>query len=187
MSLATQAKGNFLPNSFQANYETRYKSIYSGKMKKIPGKMEYLYPGRFSLLGKAATIVRNPQKTWYYTPPGLEGEEGQLTITTTRPGDIFSLFDMIRNGLHSNKNFKVKKNKNIAELTFSKELQKELNLIKATLYFKNSIRFMDLIKIELNEASGKNKAYYFSKIDTSKKFKKSHFIFTPPKKTRITQ
>ena len=81
-SSASFAK-SFVPGSFSANFEESILSMATGKEKKSFGKIDYKFPGniRFEITSpNASTFVSNPQKSWYYVPPFVEGEQGQVTI-----------------------------------------------------------------------------------------------------------
>ena len=88
---------DFIPNTFKAYFKQSYKSSLSGKEKITKGYIEYFYPGRvrFEVTSPDKTIfVSNPQTTWYYNAPFIDGEPGEVLIKKTGKMVISKFFDL---------------------------------------------------------------------------------------------
>lgn len=180
---------NFIPKSFAAKFEQQYINQHK-KLKKSNGSVDYQYPGniRFELDGSSnLTIVSNQKKLWYFTPSLFESEPSDLKITDAKQNNIAYFFDILKNGLTSNEDYKVEKNKNSYTISFTKKSSKKIGYLKAVLFFNGeSVDFDKITKIELYKNSKSKTSMIFSKIEVGKKFTKKHFEFVPPKNTRIS-
>ena len=176
----------FLPQSFTARLEQSYKSSLTGKIKRIHGTLDYKYPKKMRLKMESpenTLFVRNAQKSWYYTPPFIEGEQGSLTVKKSDGPE--RIFDLLNHGLSSNKFYSVKKKKNRYELTFSKEMAKKTDMINVHLDFSKANGFTDLKSISITYKNRPEVIIQLLKVKTGISFDKNHFKFTPPKNTRV--
>lgn len=185
---AVFARNSFLPKTFTAKFEQTHKSKIRGKIKRNTGIIEYQFPGKIRFeINKPNKIifVSNPQKTWYYTAPYIEGMPGELTAKNTGKSGPARFFDILVHGLKDNKFYSMKKIKSGYKLTFKKKTAKETGIKDATLLFKNSShnKFTELKFIEVLYVEGKKVTTNFQEIKESVKFKTNRFKFTPPPKT----
>ena len=190
-SSATFAK-SFVPGSFSANFEESILSMATGKEKKSFGKIDYKFPGniRFERTSpNASTFVSNPQKSWYYVPPFVEGEQGQVTIQKSTKLPLTKFLDSIRNGLDGSKLFTYKyEGKNLV-LTFVKTVQKELTLKEVTFHAIKEAKLVEKMsefeKMTLVYADGRKVNLKFLELKEETSFPAKHFEFTPPAKTKV--
>ena len=190
-SSASFAK-SFVPSSFTANFEESILSMATGKEKKSFGKIDYKFPGniRFEITSpNASTFVSNPQKSWYYVPPFVEGEQGQVTIQKSTKLPLTKFLDSIRNGLDGSKLFTYKyEGKNLV-LTFVKTVQKELTLKEVTFHAIKEAKLVEKMsefeKMTLVYADGRKVNLKFLELKEETSFPAKHFEFTPPAKTKV--
>jgi len=182
---------SFVPDHFSASFEQVYKSALTGKEKRSKGLIDYSYPSSIKLVTsspESLTYVSNKEKSWYYTPPFIEGEPGQVTVQVAKKNTLTKFLDVLKKGLKSNKLYSVKKLKKSYSLVFKKKAKKQLGLKDATLLFKNKKpKFVDLISVKMTLTNKKVKVLELSKINESPKFKKNHFEFVVPKNTKINR
>ena len=190
-SSASFAK-SFVPGSFSANFEESILSMATGKEKKSFGKIDYKFPGniRFEITSpNASTFVSNPQKSWYYVPPFVEGEQGQVTIQKSTKLPLTKFLDSIRNGLDGSKLFTYKYNGKDLVLTFVKTVQKELTLKEVTFHAIKEAKLVEKMsefeKMTLVYADGRKVNLKFLELKEETSFPAKHFEFTPPAKTKV--
>jgi outer membrane lipoprotein carrier protein len=183
---------SFVPGSFSANFEESILSMATGKEKKSFGKIDYKFPGniRFEITSpNASTFVSNPQKSWYYVPPFVEGEQGQVTIQKSTKLPLTKFLDSIRNGLDGSKLFTYKYNGKDLVLTFVKTVQKELTLKEVTFHAIKEAKLVekmsDFEKMTLVYADGRKVNLKFLELKEETSFPAKHFEFTPPAKTKV--
>ena len=190
LSGASLAAESFLPNNFKSAFVQVFKSKISGKERKSPGHLDYSYPGKIRFAvddpsGKSL-FVSNQRKSWYYTPPFIEGEKGEVTIRKSKNLALTKFFDSIKRGLKTNKLYKVESKGKAVLITFSKRSAKDLNMTRARLSFsqKNYV-FEELKSIEIFRKSGKKVKVILNNIKSNISFKQNHFDFVVPKNTTV--
>lgn len=184
---------NFMPSSFSANFEESFISVATGKEKKSFGKIDYKYPGhiRFEKTSTDPSIfVSNPGKSWYYVPPFVEGEQGQVTITNSSKLPLTKFLDSIKDGFKGSKLFTHKyEDKNLV-LAFNKEAQRELTLKNVILHSKkdakNIEKLSEVEKLTLTYDDGRKVILKFLELKENVSFSKEHFVFKIPPQTKIT-
>jgi outer membrane lipoprotein-sorting protein len=183
---------NFIPQSFTANFEESLISMATGKEKKSYGKIDYKYPGhvRFEITSPNPSLfVSNPQMSWYYVPPFIEGEEGQVTLQKTSKLPLTKFFDSMKNGLENSKLFTHTYAKQELFLNFKKEVQKEMTLkqviFKASADAKLVQKMNDFEKITLIYVDGRKVNLKFTEFKEDVSFQPKQFEFTPPTKTKV--
>lgn len=185
-----RVNSSFLPESFKAEFNQVHKSSISGKEKKSKGSLDYKYPGhiRFETTHPDNIVfVSNPDKTWYYTAPFMEGEPGELTVSKSNKNSLVAFFDLLKRGLTSNKMYKVFKNEKGHLLKFSDKNKKDLGLISAQLMFKGKgADFKNLNEVILEKTDKTQVRLLLDKVQSGWSFKNSHFIFKAPKNTRTS-
>lgn len=185
---------SFLPDSFSANFEESFVSAVNGKEKKSFGKIDYRYPGhiRFEKISPdSSTFVSNPQKSWYYVPPFVKGEKGEVTIQESNKLVLTKFLDALKNGLDNNKLFTHKYNKNELVLTFTKAIQKDMNLKEATLISgsdpKKATSIKEFERLVLVYNDGRKVNLKFVDLKEDAKFPQKHFEFDIPSNTKVTE
>jgi outer membrane lipoprotein-sorting protein len=183
---------NFIPQSFSANFEESIVSMATGKVKKSYGKIEYKFPGhvRFEITSPTPSLfVSNPQMSWYYLPPFVEGEEGQVTIQKTSKLPLTKFFDSLKNGLEGSKLFTYQLLKKSLNLKFKKEVQKEMTLKEVIFHSnsdpKNITKMNDFEKITLIYVDGRKVDLKFTGFKEDVSLPLTLFEFTPPAKTKV--
>jgi outer membrane lipoprotein-sorting protein len=184
---------DFMPSSFSANFEESFISAATGKEKKSFGKIDYKYPGhiRFEKTSPDPSLfVSNPQKSWYYVPPFVQGEPGQVTIQKSNKLPLTRFLDSIKNGIEGSKLFTHKFQGKELVLTFDKTLQKESTLKEVTLHSSKEASQVSSLKefekITLVYVDGRKVLLKFIDLKENTSFSGSHFEFTVPPKTNIT-
>lgn len=164
----------------------------TGKEKKSFGKIDYKFPGniRFDISSpNPSTFVSNPQKSWYYMPPFVKGEQGQVTIQKSNRLPLTKFLDSIKNGLEGSKLFTHKYAGKELTLTFVKTVQKELTLKQVTFHAlkeaKAVQKMSEFEKMTLIYADGRKVNLKFLELKEDVTFPAKHFEFTPPDKTKV--
>ncbi len=174
----------FLPKSFTANFEQVRKSIISGKVKKSVGTIDYKYPSNLRLEMKgeeSLVLVSNRQKTWYYRPPFIEGEKGELTVNESGKTELSGFFDILKNGLKSGPLYNVASKGLEVELSFTKSGMTRSGLKKATLVFAKKKDFAHLKSIHIVQKTNKQLTLNLSDVKIDVKLLPERFVFTVPK------
>lgn len=191
---ANSFASSFLPESFSANFEESYISAVNGKEKKSFGKIDYRYPShiRFEKISPdSSTFVSNPQKSWYYVPPFVKGEKGEVTIQESNKLVLTKFLDSLKNGVENNKLFTHKYNKNELILTFTKAIQKDMNLKEATLIAgsdaKKATSMKEFERLVLIYNDGRRVNLKFTDLKEETKFSPKHFEFDIPSNTKVSE
>jgi len=185
---------SFMPSSFSANFEESFISLATGKEKKSYGKIDYKYPGqiRFEKTSPdVSTFVSNPEKSWYYVPPFVPGEDGQVTIQKSNKLPLTKFLDSIKDGVENSKFFERKYNNNELVLTFKKSHQKEMTLKEVILVSakeaKTAESLADFQKITLVYVDGRKVNLKFIDLKQEAPFGSTHFNFKIPEKTKVIE
>ena len=189
-SFAWAKEDSFLPATFSSDFEQIQKSALSGKEKKSQGHIEYKYPShiRFEVQKPDVIIfVSNPEMTWYYTAPFVQGEPGEVTVRPTGKLALAKFFDALKKGLVSNGLYTVSDKADKVELEFNKKSQKELGITKALLNLGGKKDFASLKSIELEKSDKAKVLLNFSNMKMGAEIKKERFIFVAPPNTRSAQ
>lgn len=183
----------FVPASFTSNFEESFISVATGKEKKSFGKIDYKYPGhiRFEKTSPdASTFTSNPQKSWYYVPPFVAGEEGQVTIQSSNKLPLTKFLDSIKDGLENSKLFTHKYGAKELTLIFNPATQKEFTLKEVVLHStkdaKSSTKLTDFESMTLAYVDGRKVTLKFIDLKEDVTFAPNHFIFNVPAKTKTT-
>ena len=175
-------KENFVPKKFRASFTQEYKSQITGKIKSGNGTLDYEFPSklRFEMTKPDPIIfITNMTQNWYYRPPFIEGEKGELK-RNIKGGNVFAdFFDSLSVGLKDNDYYKVKLKKKSAEIIFSEEHALELGLKSANLIFKNAKNktFLNIKEIDLIYRDLRKTKIIFDSLELKKSFKQKYFIF----------
>ena len=182
-------KENFVPDNFKMNFDQVIQSSVTGKENRSSGTMEYSYPDRVKYIinGKSPiTYVSNKEKSWYYTPPFIEGEEGQVTVKEKGNLLLTEIFDLLKYGLVDNEAYKVKTENGIVEIVFEDNIQSKIGILMTRLDFKKSPQNFDrLDSLELIYSNKKKVRLEVKEVKTNLEFDKEYFKFIPPANTRI--
>ena len=189
---STAGFAEFLPQAFTSKFEQEYVSTLKGKTKTGNGTIEYKYPGqiRFQTNTPSTVIfVSNGTNSWYYRAPFIEGEEGEVTESSSKEGSssYTKFFDSLKNGLVSNSYYEVKKGEPIT-LVFNAKTAKELGIKESMFYFKKkgSQKFEDLEAINLVFLDGKNSKLKFNDLKVNPGIGADRFNFIAPANTKKT-
>lgn len=179
----------FLPNSFNASFKQAIESKKSKKKKRfINGIIDYKFPGHIKFEITApdkSTYMSNNKKTWYYRAPIIEGEFGEVTIQDAKTNPLHTLFDVLKNGLKTNKSYSVEIKDKTAFLAFEKEFSKKLGIVKAEIAFSSSMDFKNIDKITLHYERGKSVDLFLSDIKENVTYDQKFFEFVTPQKTKV--
>lgn len=185
---------SFVPESFSANFEESFVSVATGKEKKSFGKIDYKYPGHIRFEKKSPDVsifVSNPEKSWYYVPPFVKGEKGEVTIQESNKLVLTKFLDALKNGIENSKLFTHQYNNKELTLVFTAAIQKDTHLKEATLIADSeakkikSLKEFDRLQLVYND--GRKVTLKFVDLKEGESFSKSHFEFDIPGNTKITQ
>lgn len=192
---AGEARAAFLPASFSAAYEERFISSTDGKERKSNGKLDYQQPRhvRFEVLAPdPSTFVANPQTSWYYTPPFIEGEEGQVVVQKSAGLPFARFLDALAAGAKSNAGYDATLKDDTLTLTFKGKMKQELQLAQAALRARSgdaakASDLGDFEAVHLVYGNGKKVEMRFSSFQREVKFPTGHFVFVIPPKTKVSE
>lgn len=180
---------SFLPPSFRIDFEQSYKSM-TGEMKSSLGYLEYKFSGKIILkeFKNNTVFVSNNKTSWYYTPPFIKGEKGNVQINSNNNIVISKFFDSLKNGLVDNASYKVvKKSAQVYDIIFTDSFAKDLNLKQVSLELitqatsLSQVKKMDLVYLK----DGKVVQLVIKGFDDKKTYSDEHFNFNIPDKTEI--
>ncbi len=193
LSTVTFAK-SFVPESFSTNFEESLISVATGKEKKSFGKIDYKFPGNIFYEKTSlpvSILVSNSQTSWYYNPPFVKGEKGQVTIQKASKLPLTKFLDSIKNGLEGSKLFTLKYDGNMLTLTFTPAAQKEFTLKEVTLMATKEAKSIQTLgefqKMSLLHEDGRKVVITFLDFKENAALTKDHFVFKVPEDTKITQ
>lgn len=173
---------SFVPKKFSAKFTQEYKSQVSGKIKKGNGILDYEFPSklRFEMIEPDPIIfINNMTLNWYFRPPFVKGEKGELK-KNVKGGNVFAdFFDSLSEGLKDNDYYKVKINGDKAEIFFSEAHGAELGLKSAILWFKSAsdLKFIKLKEITLFYPNDRETKIIFNSLNEETDFPPERFIF----------
>lgn len=191
---STLAYADFLPASFSADYQEIVKSSVSGKEKISTGRIDYKYPRHLRLevsLPNAFTFVTNPKTSWYYTPPFMEPEQGQVVIQ--KSGEIVygQFFDAIKQGMKTNSTYVSRVVGKEWTLTFNESFRKNLKIESARLIHESDASkassLTEFKEMWLKYQNGQNVRLVFQSFRSDVSFSEDHFEFKIPANTKISQ
>ena len=173
---------SFVPKKFSAEFTQQYKSQVTGKIKRGNGTLDYEFPSklRFEMIEPDPIIfITNMTQNWYYRPPFIKGEKGELK-KNVKGGNVFAdFFDSLSEGLKNNEFYNVKIENDVASILFSENHSQELGLKAAMLQFKNkkNLRFTNLKEITLVYRDDRETKIIFDSLNQANTFSKNHFLF----------
>ena len=180
---------SWMPSSFAAQFTQIYTSAVSGKEQRGQGSLDYAYPGqiRFQATDPDPFIfTSNGHKTWYYYPPFIEGESGELSIQNQGNLWLNQFFDLLRDGPKTNNRFTAQAQANQWNLKFKPDTAEKVQALAAVLKFKTkSKKFLELQEIELTKQDKKKVRFLLEKITPNPALAKNHFEFTAPPNTKV--
>lgn len=181
--------GNFIGSTLQTNFTKVFKSRVTGKEVESKGEIIYKYPSKIKITAPDKSVfVSNGSKTWKYDPPFIEGEKGEVVIGLAKQYDLLALLDSLKNGLTSNKLYKVSLDRNKATLTMTTSGQSKLGVKRVDLQSnKSSLESFDQVKeMELTDNKDIKTLFRFKQVLSNKTISDDSFIFNVPKNTNIT-
>lgn len=190
MSAVSFAADSFLPMSFETQFTQMYISAKSGSEKKSTGVLQYKYPGRIYFEVKEpdqVLFISNLERSWYYTPPPIPGESGEVTISKSTDNPLLKFLDSLKSGLKNGKLYNVVEEKNKIQLTFHEQPRKDIGINQAQMIFGKSVSFQELKELILTYPSGKKVSFKLSKINTKPSFQDESFVFKIPENTRVSR
>lgn len=180
----------FVPGSFSTKYKQIVKNQLTGTPKESNGTFDYQYPGKLRLeqVGTDALVyVTNEKTTWYKRDGFMPGDPAEIVIHKGSDKGLSNFFDLLKSGLKTNKNYKVKDSEKYSVLVFEEKAVKDTGVIETKLVFKSTDKkFSNLSKIEINYADGKSVNLELSNIATNKKFQEKNFILQVPKGANVS-
>lgn len=191
---AVQGK-EFMPEAFKAEFNQSYMSTIKKKLITNHGILFYKYPGNIRLEitdpDEGLIYVSNAKKSWYYRPPFIPGEPGELSVSPKGNTLVAKFFDGLKNGLRSNKLYEVRDlGEQKFEVNFNKKAAKDAGVKKATLSLmkesEKELTFSKVEKIKLVFNDGKEVDLLFKNIVKVENLPDETFIFKAPDNTNVS-
>lgn len=179
---------SFIPEQFRMNYTQEFKSMVAGEKRSASGVFEYQYPGKLKIDQKnpeQLIYTTNKKNTWVYRAPLFDDEPAEVTVSKGQESGLSKFFDILKNGLSSNEEYKVEKNGKEYKLSFTDKSKKITGVAIAIIYFKEKDRFEDIDHIIIKYEDGREVDLMLSSIDTKVKFAKKYFDFEIPKGAKV--
>lgn len=182
---------SFMSKHLTAEFKQQIKSKVSGKVKESDLNMDYSYPGKFYVEGKGKnnfTFVSNGLTSWYYRPPFIRGEMGEVTIRSVSHLKFLRVFDALYKGAKTEGYFKVSSKEKEREFVFTKKIQDEIGTSKVI--FKSSKKLNTIFDSELIEIYKVKGSLITLKVKSLKKvnsFQLNRFEFKIPSNTKTVK
>ncbi len=179
----------FVPKSFKADFSNTYTSQVSGKEKTSVGNLSFMAPKsiRFEITKPDQILfISNDKKSWYYNPPAIPGEPGELKVGKPDPYQLLEFFKALENGLASGKNFDAKNETGKSLLKFKKHFSDKFKMAEAELAFTGPSTFTNITDLKIIYTDGKKIQIKFSQIATDVSLQQKDFQFEPPENTVIS-
>jgi outer membrane lipoprotein-sorting protein len=177
--------GKFIPSSFTANFKKTVNGLIRPTV--TNGTLSYKYPGKIKFKTKGTILISNGRKVWYYRPPSIKTEKGNLKISSSGRIKASGMFDAL-NSKNSNEFKKIKKGEKLTYILLKKAVDKyglkKLEFIDKSKHF-NSI--LNCQKMIIHTVNDKIETYELSKFKDKVKFKASEFQFVAPAQTNIQE
>jgi len=178
-----------MPDAFSAQFTQVYTSAVSGKEQQGQGSLDYAYPGKIKFTATRPdpfVFTSNGQKTWYYYPPFIEGESGELSIQNQGNLWLNQFFDLLRYGPKTNDRFTAQAQGMQWNLKFKPDTAEKVQALAAVLKFKSKDKkFLELQEIELTKQDQKKVRFILAKISPNPVLAKDYFEFKAPDKTKV--
>lgn len=194
-SLSLQAK-TLIPKGFTANFEESLTSVATGKEKKTFGKIAYQFPAhiRYEVTRpeeSAASFVSNGKTSWYYRPPFVKGEKGEVTIQKAQNLPLAKFLDSLQTGIENSKQYSAKYAGKTLTLAFTKTAEKDTKIKEVVLEAEKEAKTVSSLKefekMILVKSDGQRLTYKFSEFNEMPSLKPSEFEFVVPENTKITK
>ncbi|HAZ13771.1 MAG: hypothetical protein A2X86_10270 [Bdellovibrionales bacterium GWA2_49_15] len=185
---------DFMPKAFKAEFDQSFVSVIKKKTVTNHGVLFYQYPGNIRLEitdpDEGLIYVSNPQKSWYYRPPFIPGEPGELSVSPKGNTLVAKFFDGLKNGLKANPLYDVRDlGDKKYEIIFKKNAAKDAGVKKATIALSAgspALAFANVEKISLVFTDNKKVDLLFKSLASLEKHPDEVFTFTVPDNTNIT-
>ncbi|MBI2519988.1 MAG: outer membrane lipoprotein carrier protein LolA [Bdellovibrio sp.] len=185
---------DFMPKAFKAEFDQSFMSVIKKKTVVNHGVLFYQYPGNIRLEitdpDEGLIYVSNPQKSWYYRPPFIPGEPGELSVSPKGNTLVAKFFDGLKNGLKANPLYDVRDlGDKKYEIIFKKNAAKDAGVKKATLALRTgaeTLAFAKVDKISLVFTDNKKVDLVFKSLTALEKHPDEVFTFVVPENTNIT-
>jgi outer membrane lipoprotein-sorting protein len=195
LPLSLNAK-TLIPKAFTAHFEESLTSVATGKEKKTFGKIAYQYPAhiRYEVTRpeeSIASFVSNGKTSWYYRPPFVKGEKGEVTIQKAQNLPLAKFLDSLQTGIENSKQYSSQYSGKSLTLAFNKAAEKDTKIkeviLEAAKEAKSVASLKEFEKMVLVKSDGQRLTYKFSDFNELPNLKPSDFEFTVPENTKITK
>lgn len=186
-SLLSLSSYAFIPKEFSTKYTQSYKSKISNKTKKSSGVFDYRYPSlvKFKQVSpNEMSVTANTSKTWILTP-GLDKTDPPQVRIGQSHNALSSFFNLLKNGLKTNKDYRVENDKLTYKLTFNDKNKKDLGISNVVIKFETSAEFKNIKKILIQYTDSREITLALANINTKPNLKINHFEFNMPKNAEI--
>jgi len=191
--LQSALASEFLPASFLIEYTESFKSISKGGNVKYQGRFSFSYPDKFRLDvtdPDPSSVVSNGVKSWRYTPPFIEGEQGEVEISKASDLPVTKFLKTLKKGLQKNPSFKTQIKGTDITLTMNEPWRKNLGIKQVLLKLKDSSQsktLADVSELEIFYSNNNQMKWVFKEFKALPAFDKNHFDFQIPAKTKVVE
>ncbi len=191
--LQSALASDFLPANFVIEYTESFKSISKGGNVKYQGRFSFSYPEKFRLDvtdPDPSSVVSNGVKSWRYTPPFIEGEQGEVEITKASQLPVTKFLKTLKKGLQNNPSFKTVVKGSDITLAMNEPWRKNLGIRQVKLKLKQASQsksLADVSELEIFYSNNNQMKWIFKEFKSNPGFEKNHFDFQIPAKTKVVE
>jgi len=195
MLLQSVYASDFLPSRFLIEYTESYKSISKGGNVKYQGRFSFSYPDKFRLdvlEPDPSSVVSNGVKSWRYTPPFIEGEQGEVEVTKASDLPVTKFLKTLKKGIQKNPSFKTVFNKGGITLTMNDPWKKNLGIKKVLLKVKSgeaskAKSLADVSELEIFYSNNNQMKWLFKEFNANPSMDAKYFDFQIPTNTKVVE
>jgi outer membrane lipoprotein-sorting protein len=184
---------DFLPANFLIEYTESFRSISKGGNVLYQGRFSFSYPDKFRLDvtdPDPSSVVSNGVKSWRYTPPFIEGEQGEVEISKANELPVTKFLKTLKRGLQKNPSFKTSVKGSDITLTMNEPWRKNLGIKQVILKLKDASKsstLADVSELEIFYSNNNQMKWNFKEFKAQPSFEKNHFDFQIPPKTKVVE
>ncbi len=157
------------------------------------GRFSFSYPDKFRLDvtdPDPSSVVSNGVKSRRYTPPFIEGEQGEVEISKANELPVTKFLKTLKRGLQKNPSFKTSAKGSDITLTMNEPWRKNLGIKQVILKLKDASKsstLADVSELEIFYSNNNQMKWNFKEFKAQPSFEKSHFDFQIPPKTKVVE
>ena len=181
---------SFFPNNFSFDFTEVIKSQITKEVTQSEGRLRYQKPNLLRIEKPSEfTFVSNGKKEWFYTFPFISEEPGEVKVRAADKSLHSRLFEILDQGLITNKMYQIEKLAQSYLMTFSLDLQKELEIEKVELGFEKikTPKPEGMREMKLFFKDGRQVLLKIKSFNSAPTFTKEEFNFNIPPNTQVIE